>query len=267
MRKLVPALLGCVFVYALMAAEKPSSADAAALIEKGRQKSLAYARSLPDFVCTETISRYKLGAPGRAAPRDPPDWVLVDKLAVNVSYFQQHETHELKLLNGKPTHRSFDSLSVTSTGEFGGILKSIFDPASRTSFRWESWTNVRGRPAAAYSYNVKKIHSHYYVDSGEGENAHRATVGFHGTVKMDRETGEVLYLNHIADRIPSELQITGVVTEIDYDFSEVSGNRYLLPAHSQTNIDSNANSWKNESAFQDYRKFDVSSKMDFGADK
>ena len=143
MRKLAHALPGLLMVSALVWAQKPSSSDATALIEKSRQISLGYARSLPDFLCTELISRYKLGAAGRT-----PGWFFVDKLTVNLSYSQQHESHELKLLNGEPTKQTFESLAVgaTSTGEFGGILRSIFNPASQTSFRWESWKNDRRRP-------------------------------------------------------------------------------------------------------------------------
>jgi hypothetical protein len=277
MHKFVHALTGLVLVAALMRAEKPSKAEAAALIEKSRQKSLAYARSLPDFVCTEVISRYRLGSEASSRPvpqgvsaiNDPvPDWVFLDKLTVNLSYFQQDETHELKLLNGKPTGETFDSLGagVVSTGEFGGILRSIFDPDSQTSFRWESWKNVRRRPVGVYAYHVEESNSRYYVKSGEPGNVHQAIVGFHGTIEIDRETGEVIHLDHIADHIPSELHMSRAVTEVDYDFMDVAGKRYLLPVHSQTHMDGKA-SLKNDSTFRDYRKFDVGSKVDFGVDK
>jgi len=269
--------VGFVLVCALMPAEKPSSEDAAALIEKSRQKSLVYARSLPDFLCTEIISRFGLGSEvsSRPAPQgvstvtDPvPVWVFLDKVTVNLSYFQQHETHELKLLNGKPTDETFDSLGagVVSTGEFGGILRSIFDPDSQTSFRWESWKNVRRRPVGVYAYRVEEIHSSYYVKSGAPGNVHQAIVGFHGTLEIDRETGQVIHLGHIADHIPSELKMSRAVTEVDYDFIEVAGNRCLLPVHSQTRMEGKT-ALKNESTFRDYRKFEVGSKVDFGLDK
>jgi hypothetical protein len=105
MYKLVHALTGLLLVPALMSAQKPSDSDAAAFIEKSRQKSLEYAHSLPNFVCTEVISRYKRDATAgaimqvsgrRATTTNPvPDWLLLDKLTVNLSYFQQQEAHEL----------------------------------------------------------------------------------------------------------------------------------------------------------------------------
>ena len=39
-------------------AQRPSDADAAALIERSRQKAHDYAASLPDFVAAEIIHRY-----------------------------------------------------------------------------------------------------------------------------------------------------------------------------------------------------------------
>jgi len=279
MYKLVHALTGFLLVPALMSAQKPSDSDAAAFIEKSRQKSLAYAHSLPDFVCTEVISRYKRDATAgaitqvsgrRATTTNPvPDWLLLDKLTVNLSYFQQQEAHELKLINGNPTHQTFESLDfgIIGTGEFGGILKSIFDPDSHTSFQWKNWKSARGHPLAVYVYQVEEIHSSHYIQGGPLGNIHQAIVGFHGMLEIDRETGEVVHLDHAADRIPPELLWSNAVTEVDYDFIDVAGNRYLLPVHSETNMDGKTASLKNKSEFRDYRKFDTRSKVDFGVDK
>ncbi|MDE3198589.1 MAG: hypothetical protein KGN84_19735 [Acidobacteriota bacterium] len=285
MHKSVHTLAGLLLASAVMPAQKPSAADAAALIEKSREKSLAYTRSLPDFVCTELISRYRRSgsSPGgtletvaaadvlvtASAVPTAPDWFRIDKLTVNLSYFQQHEAHKLKLLNGKPTQQTFDSLGVgvTSTGEFGNILGSIFDPNSQTSFRWESWKNVRHRPVGVYVYQVEESHSSYRAMGGKAGDLHQDVVGFHGTLEIDRETGGVMHLVLVADHIPSELQISRTTTEIDYDFMGVAGSRYLLPMRSQTKLDSKIESLKNESEFRDYRKFDVGSKVNFDMDK
>jgi hypothetical protein len=86
-------------------------------------------------------------------------------------------------------------------------------------------------------------------------------------LEIDRETGEVVHLDHAADRIPPELLWSNAVTEVDYDFIDVAGNRYLLPVQSQTNMDGKIVSLKNKSEFRDYRKFDTSSKVNFGVDK
>ena len=228
MGKSLSALVGLLSLVVPGWAQKASDADAAALIEKSRQVSLAYARSLPDFVCTEVISRYKLGAIAGRRPGAVLDWLPIDKLTVKLSYSQQEETHQLALVNGTPSGQTFESLSigVKSTGEFGGILTGIFDPTSQTSFRWESSKTVHRRPAAAYIYQVEESHSNYCLEGGTRGNVRRAIVGFRGTLEIDRDTGAVLHLDHMADQIPQELGITQAVTEVDYDAVGVAGNRY-----------------------------------------
>src|SRR6266853_6530238 len=79
-------------------AQRPAAADADAILESGREKALAYTKSLPDFVCTEIIQRYKLMSqtavsfPARSvasAASVAPSWAPVDKLTVRLSFFQQ----------------------------------------------------------------------------------------------------------------------------------------------------------------------------------
>jgi hypothetical protein len=107
-------------------AQRPSDTDTAALIERSRQKALDYARSLPDFVCTEVIRRY--------APFESQlglVWRHADTLTVRLSYFQQKEEHKLVAINDKPSDRKYAELAgVTGMGEFGGTLLAIFHPAS-----------------------------------------------------------------------------------------------------------------------------------------
>lgn len=110
--------------------QSPSVADAAALIEKSRDKALAYTRELPDFVCTELVRRYRNSKPqsvrgiGRSggtmmAPGEV-NWTPSDKLTVKLSYFQQKEDHKLVLLNDKPTDLRYEALAGgTGAGEFG----------------------------------------------------------------------------------------------------------------------------------------------------
>jgi hypothetical protein len=261
MHRFVPVFTSIVLVAAAMPAETP---DSAALIEKSRQISMAYGQSLPDFMCTEVISRYRLGS----ATGMNLDWLPLDKLTVSLNYFQQHETHELKLLDGLPTDRKFNSadIGMTSTGEFGGILTSIFDPASQTSFQWKSSKDVRGRPVGVYDYQVQQVHSKYYVETGRPGKMRSAIVGFHGTLEIDRDSAEVIHLDHVTEHVPSDPEFKAV-TEVDYREVEVAGNRYMLPVRSQMRMDRANSAMKIESEFRDYRKFEVGSKLDFSAEK
>jgi hypothetical protein len=259
-------------------AQRPAAADAAAILERGREKALAYAKSLPDFVCTEIIQRYKLSQPpallsglrGASAASVAPSWTPIGRLTVRLSFFQQKEEHKLELVNGQPTTLQYDSLDigVTATGEFGGMMKHIFDPASQTAFHWESWKNARKHRAAVYSYTVAADHSGFSVErrprSGE---VNRAVVGFHGTVEIDTETGNVLHFDFTADGIPTAVGLTRSATSVDFDRVDIGGNAYILPIRSETELEGPNLAVKNAIEFRAFGKFDASSTLDFGVGK
>ena len=124
MAKLLSTLAGLLSLVSLGWAQKPSNAGTEALIEKGRQTTLAYSASLPDFVCTEVVSRYRTGAGARTSAGS---WIPLDKLTVKLSYFQQQETHQLLLVNGIPTGLTYNSLDAgaITSGEFGHPEKHL----------------------------------------------------------------------------------------------------------------------------------------------
>ncbi len=259
-------------------AQRPAAGDADAILERGREKALAYTKSLPDFVCTEVIQRYKLSqapvffsAPGRvSAASGPPSWASIDKLTVRLSFFQQKEDHKLELVNDLPTTLQYDSLDIgaTATGEFGGMMKRIFDPASQASFHWESWKKARKHRVAVYGYTVEADHSHFFVERGprRGEE-HRAVVGFHGTVEIDTETGEVTHFDYTADGIPKTVAHTRSATSVDFDRVDIAGNPYVLPVRSETELEGPQLALKNAIEFRAFGKFGASSSVDFGVGK
>ena len=109
--------------------QRPSDAEAAALIERSRQKALDYTNSLPDFICSELIRRYTAPAVGGSA------WTLTDALTVKLGYSQQTEMHKLESIDGKPTDRTFDDVGgATNSGEFGGPARSSRSPTPPLTF-------------------------------------------------------------------------------------------------------------------------------------
>jgi hypothetical protein len=273
-RVFTPALCGLLVWTSLAWGQRPSEADAAAMIEKSRDRALAYARSLPDFVCTEVVRRFvenkaqNATGPNRTARMmqlaAQRRWTPSDKLTVRLSFFQQKEEHKLVLVNDKPTELKYEGLAGgTGVGEFGGTLQSIFASDGQTAFKWESWKNVRKHRVAVYSYSVEAEHSHYLVVNGVPGDTHQAVVSFHGSLEIDRETGEVFQFTYVADQIPKEVKIDKASTTVDYDFSEVAGRTYLLPTHSATEIFSPSLSVRNDMDFREYRKFSTDSTIDF----
>jgi hypothetical protein len=276
------AALGGLLLWApLVWSQRPSDADAAALIDRSRERSLTYTHLLPDFVCTEVIRRFReskstdlTSTAGSArtpckytVPADKT-WNPTDKLTVTLSFIQQGENHKLILLNDKPTDLKYEAMSgATVKGEFGGMLQSIFDPSSHTNFRWRGWKKAGKRRIAVYLYEVSAADSEYLLANGPAGDTHSAIVGFHGELEIESETGDIVHFSHVASQIPKELELESVLSTVDYDYADVGGQAYLLPVRSQTEMRSPQLSVKNETEFRDYHKFDAKSVVDFGLGK
>jgi hypothetical protein len=244
---------------ALAWGQRPSDADFTALLEKSRQKALDYAQSLPDFVCAEIIQRYAASAWGvKLGP-----WIYTDTLTVKLSYSQRTEGHKLELIDGRPTDRKFEELGgETSSGEFGGILRTVFDPASQAAFERDSLKKVRNR-RIAYQYAVSAARSPYYVR----HQNRTAIVGLRGTVEIDSETGEIWRLVAIAYDIPQQVDVQFFSSTVEYALASVAGRNYLLPGHSETEMHSTETWTRNKMEFRNYRKFSADSTVDFGTVK
>jgi hypothetical protein len=246
------ALVGLIWYSYTVRAQTPSPADSTAIVELARQKAFHYTQSLPDFECAEVVRR--------SASAGGPN----DTLTIKLSYTQRAEVHKLLLINGRATDQKYESLEgVTSSGEFGGILRVIFDPAMRATFEWKSWKEIRKHRVATYEYAVSAANSPYYLR----HQGRHAIVGIHGVVEIDAVSGEVLHLTYICYDIPKELGLTSASTTVDYDFADVGGRNYLLPARSETLMRSPGIAQRNRAEFRDYHKFSADSVVDFGPAK
>src|SRR6185312_8684325 len=128
------------------------------VIEAARDYALNYSKTLPDFICLQVTRRYldqhyRRGTEG--------SWSMSDQLAEKLSYFDQHEKYEPisqngNSLYGKPTEAVGGALS---RGDFGTMLREIFDPASHAEFHWERWGNLQGHAFYVYTYAIDLPHS------------------------------------------------------------------------------------------------------------
>lgn len=234
---------------------KPSDADTAALIERSRQRALDYTQQLPDFICTEVVHRsISSGGGGQST----------DTLTIKLGYSKRGEEHKLELINGKPTGRKYEELEgATGSGEFGGILRVIFGPASQAAFDWQAWKTVRKKRLAVIEYALSAANSPYYLRHQD----RKAIVGLHGALEIDSETGDVLHLTYVAYDIPQQLGVLSAVSSVDYALCGVGGREYLLPVHSEMELRSPGVSARNKTEFRAYRKFGAESVVDFGARK
>ena len=253
-------------------AQAPSAAEQDALAEKARQVALRYSDLLPDFVCTEIIHR---------ASGDSGQWRSRDTLTMQLAYFQKKETYT-PLIHGKPVDMDYEAYGgAISTGEFGSALRWIFEPDSQAAFHWERSASTHGSRVSVYSYRIDRSHSRYGLVFGSGESRLTRMVGFHGVVDIDGDTGAVLHLTTEADDISADFPIREAHQAVDYQYTDVGGRQYLLPARAEMRLlyfpsrsvekrqiaVARLVEFENEVEFRSYRKFATDATIDFGDGK
>ena len=245
------------------AAQAPSSEEQAAFIAASREHGLAYSKTLPNFLCTEVTKRSSTPA----SQGLEGSWKLVDTLTIRLSYFDQKEDYRVIKINGKPVNERLSSVGGwTTRGDFGSMLRAIFEEKSQAKFVWERWDTWQGRRVAVYSYRIEREHSGFSADGGSLLKHISTNWGAKGLVHIDTERRQAVRLAVESMDMPAESPIKDVHIAIDYDFLKIGDDEFLLPSHSVTiTIDKKGKiAHKSDSEFSEYRKFSADAKINFG---
>lgn len=184
-----------------------------AFLEGVRQRALGQIEALPNFICVREMSESaKLGAIGN--PR------IVTSSRVEVSYNQGKENYRT-LKQGAQA----PDFGLVSTGEFGGSLDALFDPASNASFRLKGFQNIRGRKAARIQYQVPQETSQLAITLGQ----RRLTPAYEGECWADEESRQVVRLQLSVPQLPPDFNIQKVDQSVEYDQVRIGERTYWLP--------------------------------------
>ena len=253
------ALAACLGLGAWAADQPPTPEEQERFLAATRESALKYAQSLPDFICTEQIYR--------SMKRGTGSWREVDWLTVRLSFSSRGEQYTLLQVNGAATRASFDSLlGSTSRGEFGSLLRGIFEPDAGTQFRFERWVSRDRRPAAVYSYRIppgSASHSLLAFREGEKGRLREAQTGMRGDLVIDAETTAVLQVTAIATDIPSGFPIRSSAVRISYGYAQIGARRYLVPSTASSETSTATTFHRNRIEFQKYSKFSTESNIRF----
>jgi hypothetical protein len=243
----------------LAATPLPPEIDLQKTIDNAAHKAGAYIAGLPNFMCTELVRRFEnRGAGG---------WRNRDVLGIQLTYSEQAENYKLVTLNNQPTSALFgDMMGAVTQGDFGSIMNEIFTPGS-ARFLWQRQDVLRGHPVYVFSYRVTAEKSKYHIQFGTSRaSSYGIDAAHHGTVTLDRDTGDVLQLVQIADT-PEWFPVRQASTTVDYDFIDISGKRFLLPIKAESVMGTESILTRNEVEYRDYRKFTADSNISFTESK
>ena len=245
------ALLSASLAVSAAAPRTPSREEQARVLEAARQAALDYTKALPDFICTEIISRSS-DASGKGKA-----WSAVDDLMVLLTYFGRQEHYRLVQMNHMPAGESYDSLpGATSQGEFGTMLRRVFEPSCAATFLWRNWAEVRKRSVQVYSYRVARANSTLSLTYANGPDSSEMVAGYHGLVYIDPGASTALRVTLEADGLKG-FQVDLAGTTLDYDYAGVGGHPYLLPLKAEIRMRTGESMTRNVVDFLAYRKFAV----------
>ena len=213
-----------------------------------------YTRRLPDFICTQVTRRY-------VDPTGMEFWQRQDVVTARLSYFDQKEDYKTILVNGVMTDKPMDALGgATSTGEFGSMMKEIFDTETQADFRFERWATLRGKRAYVFSYRVAQPRSKWSIDY---RRTLQITPAYRGLIYVDRDTLMVMRITLDAEDIPPSFPIQQASSVLDYDYVTISDHEYMVPLKAVMRLREGKLLAKNEVEFRMYRKFAAEATITF----
>ncbi len=248
-------------------APPPTSLEQGAIMDEVRDYAVNYSKRLPDFICTQVTRRYAAARPGTkygGSANSDPSYQLIDTLTIRLSYFEQKEDYKPILINNSPTTMEYRSLGgATTTGDFGSMMREIFDPATRARFEWDHWATLRDLPTMAFAYHVDQSHSQWHITY---ERRLDIVPAYHGLIYVNTKTHEVTRITLEAEKLPPEFPVKLARTILDYDYQDISGRKFLLPLKARTDLADSEFFSRNDTEFRNYRKYQVESELKFDTD-
>ncbi len=188
-------------------------------LSKVRNKALEYTNKLPNFVCTETVRRY--------AKTSSDNNVVLDEIVGEVTFFEKKERYKVLRVGNKSQSedRAQSNPGITSVGEFGGSLNSLFDPLVNAEFKFAGTSFIRGRRTVCIKYEVPLKTSRNVVSIG----TESVTVAYRGRCCVDPDSCQVVELLDVAVGIPRTFPITESESMTQYDIVDIAGRKFWLP--------------------------------------
>ncbi len=219
------------------------------LIEQVRAVTQAYVSSLPDFTTRQRVQRYYRTGGG--------PWRLGDYLEIAIAYSaEKGERLELKLQNGVSTSLGLEEVGgLTSTGQFAGLLKSLFDEASQARFRESGTADFYGRSCRVFEYVVETAYSRQSIQIGKA----RTIAGYRGRIVVDPETRRIVRLESECIDLPRDFPVSEAVSVVEFGWVTIGDADYLMPVAAQVMLTDRRERLTslNCITFQKYGKFET----------
>ncbi len=242
----------------------PDSVRQEQILSLVKEYALNYTKSLPNFICVEVIRRY-------VDPMSAERYQSIGNVLARVSYNQGQESYKVYSVNGHVEDTTIDRAAAgggaISQGEFGSMMREIFEEKSGATFNWDHWATLRGRRMAVFNYMIGSGRSGYSISysSGPGDEQ-RIYTAYRGLIYADQDTGEVARITFEAIDIPQSFPVRQATEILDYDLVDINGQQYVTPRSAKLYMTAGREKTKNELEFRNYRKFGTESAITYDMD-
>jgi hypothetical protein len=227
----------------------PSLETQRQVLDAAREYALNYSSSLPNFICAQSTKRY-------ANDR------LYDNVLAKLTYYEQHEKYETIMVNDRLTSEPYEKLNGSiSTGEFGSMLKGIFEPQTAADFSWSSWKTVHGHKSYVFKFEVDQAHSRWEIEDRQTHT--KISPAYYGYVWIDEKDNSVVEFYMKARDLPSTFSITEAESRLYYDTVEISGIPFVLPSRAEMHLLAGRDHQKNLITFHNYQKYSADATVKF----
>jgi hypothetical protein len=234
----------------------PDSIEQAEAMAGMRDYALNYTKNLPNYICVQTTRR-------RIEPTMRGYAPYGDVIQEQLSFNDQKETYKVQMINRQSVanveHNQLGG--AISSGEFGTMLRHIFDPETGTEFDWDHWATLRGSRMYVFSFSVPKSAGYTMYD---GETKREYTSAYKGLVFADRETKVVMRIKMECVGIPADYPIHEVGITLDYAPTKIGEQEYVLPFHFELRSRAAKAVANNDADYKLYRKFGAEATITFG---
>ena len=233
--------------------QRPTETYLNGLVASAQQRALDYVQALVNFECLEITDRYMV-------PKGARTWTRHDKIAEMVSFENQEESRRVLEVDGKSAGASsYDMQGARLEGEFGGVLKIVFDPVSKATFTWKETDSIDGSTVQVFSYRVEAPNSKFSVTPLPNAPT---IVAFHGLVYIDAATRGVRRITMEAEGIPTNAPVRASAVTIDYDYFDINEHDYLMPVRGELRMKlHNQKAIFHRIEFRDYHRFGSETKI------
>jgi hypothetical protein len=242
--------------------------DNDALLLKARAKVVESVRKLPKYTCVQTVRRSRFdpfyGSRKKGcshledAGKRPSVWLAwTDQLRLDVTI---SEGAEIFSWAGAREFQSSDARDIagnglTSTGDFGHFLMTIFGNSGAAAFQYLGLERDRGQPQAVFQYRVPASGSQYEIrlSSRRGDVA---TLAYEGKFWIDSENAELRRMTILVTQTPARSKTCRIDTDIEYRRVAIAGSPLLLPQLTLLKLwDSDGSRYENRTTYGTCRAF------------